>query len=65
MWLRKGLDVVVEAFEKAGVDAELHIKVPLERFVPQRTWPSNIVVHTSIKRRCVRISIWSREVLFT
>lgn len=46
MWLRKGLDVVVEAFEKAGVDAELHIKVPLERFVPQRTWPSNIVVHT-------------------
>ena len=29
MWLRKGLDVVVEAFEKAGVDAELHIKVPL------------------------------------
>lgn len=46
MWLRKGLDVVVKAFEKAGVDAELHIKVPLERFVPQRTWPSNIIIHT-------------------
>ncbi len=46
MWLRKGLDVVVEAFEKAGIDAELHIKVPLERLVPKRTWPSNIVLHT-------------------
>ena len=46
MWLRKGLDVVVEAFEKAGVDAELHIKVPLERFVPNRVWPSNIIIHT-------------------
>ena len=46
MWLRKGLDVVVEAFEKAGLDAELHIKVPLERLVPKRTWPSNIVLHT-------------------
>ena len=45
-WLRKGLDVVVEAFEKAGVDAELHIKVPLERFVPERSWPSNIVIYT-------------------
>ena len=46
MWLRKGLDVVVEAFEKAGIDAELHIKVPLERLVPKRSWPSNIVLHT-------------------
>jgi len=46
MWLRKGLDVVVEAFEKAGVDAELHIKVPLKRFIPDRQWPSNIVIHT-------------------
>lgn len=46
MWLRKGLDVVVEAFEKAGVDAELHIKVPMKRFVPNREWPSNIIIHT-------------------
>lgn len=46
MWLRKGLDVVVKAFEKAGVDAELHIKMPLKRFVPQRKWPPNIVIHT-------------------
>lgn len=45
-WLRKGLDVVVKAFELAGLDAELHIKVPLTRFVPDRQWPSNIVVHT-------------------
>jgi glycosyltransferase involved in cell wall biosynthesis len=45
MWRRKGLDVVVEAFELANVDAELHIKVPLERFIPQRVWPSNIVIH--------------------
>ncbi len=46
MWLRKGLDVVVEAFEKAGVDAELHIKVPLQRYIPDRQWPSNIIIHT-------------------
>lgn len=46
MWLRKGLDVVVEAFKKADVDAELHIKVPLKRFIPDRQWPSNIIVHT-------------------
>jgi glycosyltransferase involved in cell wall biosynthesis len=46
MWLRKGLDVVVKAFEKAGVDAELHIKVPMKRFVPDREWPSNIIIHT-------------------
>ena len=46
MWLRKGLDVVVDAFEKSGVDAELHIKVPFKRFIPDRQWPSNIVIHT-------------------
>lgn len=45
-WLRKGLDVVVEAFEKADVDAELHIKVPLKRFVPDRQWPSNIKLYS-------------------
>jgi glycosyltransferase involved in cell wall biosynthesis len=46
MWLRKGLDVVVKAFELSGVDAELHIKVPMKRFVPDREWPSNIIIHT-------------------
>ena len=45
MWRRKGLDVVVKAFELANVDAELHIKVPLERFIPKRDWPSNIIIH--------------------
>lgn len=45
-WLRKGLDVVVKAFKLANLDAELHIKVPLKRFVPNVDWPSNIVIHT-------------------
>lgn len=45
-WLRKGLDVVVEAFQLADIDAELHIKVPLKRFIPDRVWPSNITIHT-------------------
>ncbi len=46
-WKRKGLDVVLEAFQKLGMpNAELHLKiVPPHRGAPEiRNWP-NVVVH--------------------
>lgn len=45
-WLRKGLDVVLEAFKRADLDAELHIKLnPEEHNLPQLTLPDNVFLH--------------------
>lgn len=64
MWLRKGLDVVVKAFEKAKVDAELHIKVPLKRFIPERIWPSNIIIHTGFMSKQQQFDWYSKADCF-
>ena len=46
LWLRKGLDVVLEAFKLAGLDAELHLKIsPEARDVPVLNLPDNVFVH--------------------
>ena len=63
-WLRKGLDVVVKAFELSGVDAELHIKVPLKRFVPQRQWPSNIHVYSGWMSKKEQLDWYSKADCF-
>ena len=63
-WLRKGLDVVVKAFELSGVDAELHIKVPLKRFVPQRQWPSNIHVYSGWMSKQEQLDWYSKADCF-
>lgn len=44
--MRKGLDVVLEAFKLAGLDAELHLKInPEARDVPVLNLPDNVFVH--------------------
>ena len=45
-WLRKGLDVVLEAFKRANLDAELHLKPNPEAYgVPPLTLPDNVFMH--------------------
>ena len=45
-WLRKGLDIVLEAFKRADLDAELHLKPnPEAHGVPPLTLPDNVFMH--------------------
>ncbi len=45
-WLRKGLDIVLEAFKRANLDAELHLKPnPEAHGVPPLTLPDNVFMH--------------------
>lgn len=45
-WLRKGLDIVLEAFKRADLDAELHLKPNPEAYgVPPLTLPDNVFMH--------------------
>lgn len=45
-WLRKGLDIVLEAFRKADLDAELHLKPnPEAHGVPPLDLPDNVFMH--------------------
>lgn len=45
-WLRKGLDIVLEAFKRADLDAELHLKPNPEAFgVPDLQLPDNVFMH--------------------
>ena len=45
-WLRKGLDIVLEAFRRADLDAELHLKPnPEAHGVPPLTLPDNVFMH--------------------
>lgn len=48
LWRRKGLDVLVDMFNKLGLpDAELHIKIaPHAREIPTHRLGNNIVLHT-------------------
>ena len=45
-WLRKGLDIVLEAFKRADLDAELHLKPnPEAHGVPPLILPDNVFMH--------------------
>ena len=45
-WLRKGLDIVLEAFKRADLDAELHLKPnPEAHGVPDLQLPDNVFMH--------------------
>jgi glycosyltransferase involved in cell wall biosynthesis len=45
-WLRKGLDIVLEAFKRADLDAELHLKPnPEAHGVPPLNLPDNVFMH--------------------
>lgn len=45
-WLRKGLDIVFEAFKLADLDAELHLKPNPEAYgVPDLVLPDNVFMH--------------------
>ena len=45
-WLRKGLDIVLEAFKRANLDAELHLKPnPEAHGVPNLQLPDNVFLH--------------------
>jgi glycosyltransferase involved in cell wall biosynthesis len=45
-WIRKGLDIVLEAFKLANLDAELHLKPNPEAFgVPSMELPDNVFMH--------------------
>ena len=45
-WLRKGLDIVLEAFKLADLDAELHLKPnPEAHGVPDLKLPDNVFMH--------------------
>lgn len=45
-WLRKGLDIVLEAFKRADLDAELHLKPnPEAHGVPPLVLPDNVFMH--------------------
>ena len=45
-WLRKGLDIVLEAFKLADLDAELHLKPnPEAHGVPPLQLPDNVYMH--------------------
>jgi glycosyltransferase involved in cell wall biosynthesis len=45
-WLRKGLDIVLEAFKRADLDAELHLKPnPEAHGVPPLNLPENVFMH--------------------
>lgn len=44
-WIRKGLDVVLEAFKRANLDAELHLKLnPEAHDMPSISLPDNVFV---------------------
>jgi glycosyltransferase involved in cell wall biosynthesis len=45
-WIRKGLDIVLEAFRLANLDAELHLKPNPEAFgMPDLDLPDNVFLH--------------------
>lgn len=61
LWWRKGLDLVVEAFSRANVDAELHLKVaPHASDVPRRVWPERVFFHREWMDRKTQVD-WFRQ----